>query len=157
MQDDVLLRAAERRLIEWAQSRHREPWNYWPPVSVLGRIREEGAGASQSTAGDRDGGLAHMIDLMADGIAKDRRCAEVRDAYYRMPHAHLALVDALYRSCASARDVPRHWEAAAGILELPQTTFFRRKKEMLVWLVGELCLSDSRSSDDVEMAAKSAR
>jgi len=157
MQDDVLLKEAEGRLIEWAKSLHRPPWNYWPPVSVLGRIRDEGAGASQSTAGDRDGGLGALVDEMAAGIAKDRRCAEVRDAYRRMPLELGDIADALYVSCAGYHEVPRHWEAAAELLELPQTTFFRRKKEMLIWLVGELCLSERRSSESLEMAAKSAR
>lgn len=133
-------RTAEDRLIEWARSLHREPWNYWPSVSVLGRIKDEGQGASQGTDSDKDGGMAAMIDRMADGIAKDRRCADVREACLVMPSKLLVIVDVTFRNCASGRDVPRDSSAAADMAGLSRATYFRRKREMLDWLAEELCI-----------------
>ena len=130
----------EKRLIEWAKSLHCEPWNYWPSVSVLGRIRDEGAGASQGTAQMSDGGLGDMVDRMACGIEKDRRCAEMREAYNSMPPQLSLIVDSTDRLCASARDVPRSWQAAVEMSGLSPATYFRRKKKLLAWLASFLCM-----------------
>lgn len=134
---------AEQRLIEYAKSLHRDPWNYWPPVSVLGRIKDEGAGASQSTDGDRDAALVAMLmnPDVAEGMERDRRCAEVREACYRMPYKLALIVDATYRGWPSAKD-PRSWKSAVEQSGLSQATYFRRKKEMLVWLADYLCISE---------------
>lgn len=138
----------EERLIEWAQNLHEDPWNYWPPATPLSRIREEGAGASQATAEASDGGLSAMlmVDGMADAIDKDRRCAEVREAVCLMPAKLLVVVDVTYRSCASRRDVPRSWKASVEMSGLSESTFARRRREMLSWLAGQLCLTVKRAA-----------
>lgn len=143
---NVLPLTAEERLVEWVRSEFHEPWNYWPPTSVLGRIKDEGAGASQGTDdGDPDGGLGALIDRLApkegqvDGIALDRRCAEVREAYYRMPPEFSLIVDATYRGWPSKRD-PRSWQASVAKSGLKQATYFRRKRAMLEWLESYLCI-----------------
>ena len=133
------VREAHERLVEWGKSLHREPWNYWPRCSLLGRIRDEGAGASQSTAGDRDGGLASLVDRLGAGIEKDRRCAEVQAAYYQMPLKLRAVVDATYRS-GHKRDVPKERDAAIRGSELTADEYDTRMEVMLAWLASYLCL-----------------
>lgn len=151
---DCAIRAgltAEERLVEWAKSLFHEPWNYWPPTSVLGRIKDEGAGASQGTDDPSpDGGLGALIDRLApkegmiDGISLDRRCAEVREAYYRMPPQFSKIVEATYLNWPSKRD-PRSWQAAVEKSRLSQATYFRRKKAMLEWLTDYLCIPKSEA------------
>lgn len=137
---------AEARLIEWGKSLHYEPWNYWPSTSVLGRIKDEGAGASQSTAQQSDGGYARMVERMAESLAKDRRCREVSEAVQLMPRALVLIVDATYRGCASKWEVPRQWESAVAISGMAQATYFRRKKQMLEWLSQQLCIAIKRKA-----------
>lgn len=129
---------AEDRLVEWAKSRFKEPWNYWPSAGPLGRMKDDGPGASQGTAEDPDGGLGALIDRLTrdgfDGVGKDRRCAEMQEVYARMPTKFVLLVDATYRNCPSARDCPRSWSAAIAASGLSESTYVRRKKLMLKWL-----------------------
>ena len=132
---------AHERLVEWGKSLHREPWNYWPRCSVLGRVREEGAGASQGTSDDTpDGGMAAMMDRLGWGIDKDRRCAEVMAAVYAMPLHLRAIVDATYR-CAGKREVPRSRPGSLAVSGLTADEYDDRMDAMLQWLSDYLCIS----------------
>lgn len=132
---------AHERLVEWGRSLHREPWNYWPRCTVLGRVREEGAGASQPTAGERDGGMAALMDRLGWGIDQDRRCAEVMAAVYAMPLHLRAIVDATYR-CAGKREVPRCRQGALEVSGLTADEYDERVEAMLRWLSGYLCIPE---------------
>lgn len=131
---DGVPRTAEGRLIEWAKSLFRDPWNYWPRVSVLGRMMDEGPGASQSTAVTSDGGLGRMVDQFASSMEKHIRCSDVYEAYCAMPPRLSLIVDCTYLHCPSRYDVPRSWEAAVGESGLGEQEYAKRKREMLGWL-----------------------
>lgn len=152
---------ADERLTEWARSRFKDPWNYWPSVSTLGRMKDDGPGASQGTAEDPDGGLGALIDRLTrddgfDGVGKDRRCAEVHEAYSNMPTEFALLVDATYRNCPSAMDCPRSWMAAVAASALSESTYARRKRQMLKWLEYQLDIpakQEQRAESGAKIAA----
>lgn len=130
---------ADARLREWARSLHFSPWNWWPAVSVIGRIRDEGPGAAHSTANQSDGGLFMLNAVHGWKIEHDRRCAEVREAYNVMPLRLKLVLEATYLNWPSPRD-PRRWEACVTLSGLSSATYFRRRKEMLEWVEDYLCL-----------------
>jgi len=135
---------AEQRLIEWARDLHFPDFNAFPPRNVLKRIRDEGAGASQGTAEQNDGGLGRMVDRMAASIERSRRCAEVREAFEVMPADYQMLAKVAYRDCPSYRDVPRDSAHAAATIGISLRAFFYRKKLMLEWLGDWLCIQRQR-------------
>lgn len=140
--DDYVPCTPEGRLKEWAIERQHQARSYLPRESVEYRLMHEGAGASQSTDTQSDGGMVSRMARMGRYIAMENRAKEVEAAYREMPGAYRAIVDAQYLHVdrVHAQDIVRGPKAASGICGLKEHEFRQLRERMLGWVAAKLSL-----------------
>lgn len=147
----------EARLIEYGRSLLEPGYEFYPPTTVMHKIKEmqENAGAHpegftydmvgpteddpHTLACMPDGGLGDMVDRMAGAIDRSRRCAEMREAVNSLPADYKAIVEATYCNY-SWRDIPRRPSSAAKMLGWSEEVFIERRRAMFLWLEDRLVL-----------------
>lgn len=81
-----------------------------------------------------DGGLGRMVDRMAASIDRSKRAAEVGECLRFMPSDLRAIVRVRYEQVVNPRELPRQDVECIRMLNIPERTYFYRKKAMLTWL-----------------------
>lgn len=140
--DDYVPCTPEGRLKEWAIERQHQARSYLPRESVEYRLMHEGAGASQSTASQSDGGMLARMVRMGKYIQMENRAKEVEAAYQAMPGIYRAIVDAQYLHVdrVHAQDIVRSFKGAASLCGLKEHEFRPLRERMLGWLAARLDL-----------------
>lgn len=81
-----------------------------------------------------DGGALHGYLKLNAAIERSRRCRVLGELLDLMPRQLWNIVRVKYRDCTRPMEIPRGDVQCLGILNIPERTFYYRKRAAFIWL-----------------------